>query len=71
MKTDMHIQTLTWLNKQIDDIDARGAIIRQMLMEETDIRQIKKLNKQIASLQQELKMINKKIQFERTLINNL
>jgi len=70
MNSNMHIQTLMWLDKQIDDINAKGAFIGEMLMEETDIKIIKKLDKKLAELEKELDIINQKIEFERSLINS-
>ncbi len=66
----MHIQTLMWLDKQMDDINAKGAFIGEMLMDETDIKIIKKLDKKLLQLENELEIINQKIEFERSLINN-
>lgn len=70
MDSNMHIQTLMWLDKQMDDINAKGAFIGEMLMDETDIKIIKKLDKKLLQLENELEIINQKIEFERSLINN-
>jgi tRNA A22 N-methylase len=70
MNSNMHIQTLMWLDKQIDEINAKGAFIGEMLMEETDKKIIKKLDKKLQELENELEIINQKIEFERSLINN-
>jgi len=70
MNSNMHIQTLMWLDKQIDDINAKAAFIGEMFMEETDIKIIKKLDKKLQQLEKELDIINKKIEFERSLINS-
>jgi len=70
MDSNMHLQTLMWLNKQIDDINAKGAFIGEMLMEENDTKIIKKLDKKLQELENELEIINQKIQFERSLINS-
>jgi hypothetical protein len=70
MNSNMHIQTLMWLDKQIDEINAKGAFIGEMLMEENDTKIIKKLDKKLQELENELEIINQKIEFERSLINN-
>jgi hypothetical protein len=70
MDSNMHIQTLMWLDKQIDEINAKGAFIGEMLMEETDRKIINKLDKKLQQLEKELEIINQKIEFERSLINN-
>jgi tRNA A22 N-methylase len=70
MNSNMHIQTLMWLDKQIDKINAKGAFIGEMLMEETDKKIIKKLDKKLSELEKELEIINQKIEFERSLINS-
>jgi hypothetical protein len=70
MDSNMHLQTLMWLNKQIDDINAKGAFIGEMLMEENDTKIIKKLDKKLQELENELEIINQKIQFEKNLINS-
>jgi hypothetical protein len=70
MNSNMHIQTLMWLDKQIDEINAKGAFIGEMLMEENDTKIIKKLDKKLQELENELEIINQKIQFERSLINS-
>jgi hypothetical protein len=70
MDSNMHLQTLMWLNKQIDDINAKGAFIGEMLIEENDTKIIKKLDKKLQELENELEIINQKIQFEKSLINS-
>jgi len=70
MNSNMHIQTLMWLDKQIDEINAKGAFIGEMLMEENDTKIIKKLDKKLQELENELEIINQKIEFERSLINS-
>jgi hypothetical protein len=70
MNSNMHIQTLMWLDKQIDEINAKGAFIGEMLLEETDKKIINKLDKKLQELENELEIINQKIEFERSLINS-
>jgi tRNA A22 N-methylase len=70
MDSNLHLQTLMWLNKQIDDINAKGEFIGEMLLEETDRKIIKKLDKKLQELEKELNNINKKLEFEKSIINN-
>jgi tRNA A22 N-methylase len=70
MNSNMHVQTLMWLDKQIDEINAKGAFIGEMLLEERDTKILKKLDKKLQELENELEIINQKIQFERSLINS-
>jgi hypothetical protein len=70
MNANMHIQTLMWLDKQIDDINAKAAFIGEMFMEETDLKIIKKLDKKLQQLEKDLELINQRVEFERSLINS-
>jgi tRNA A22 N-methylase len=70
MGSNMHIETLVWLNKQIDDIHAQSVLVGELLMDEDDPKIIEKYDKKLAALEKELDTINNKIEFERTLINN-
>ena len=70
MSSNMHLETLVWLNKQIDDIHAQSVLVGELLMDEDDPKIIEKYDKKLAALEKELDTINNKIEFERTLINN-
>jgi hypothetical protein len=68
MELNMHLQTLLWLNKQIDDINAKSEVIGELLMNETDCRVIKKLDNKLAQYEKDLENIGLKIQKEKELL---
>jgi len=68
MELNMHLQTLLWLNKQIDDINAKSDVIGELLMNETDRRIIKKLDDKLAEYEKDLENIGRKIQKEKELL---
>ena len=68
MELNMHLQTLLWLNKQIDDINAKSDVIGELLMNETDRRIIKKLDDKLAQYEKDLENIGRKIQQEKELL---
>jgi hypothetical protein len=68
MSSNMHFETLVWLNKQIDDIHAQSVLVGELLMDEDDPRIIKKYDNKLAELEKELDVINNKIEAERRMI---
>ena len=70
MELNMHLQTLLWLNKQIDDINAKSDVIGELLMNETDRRIIKKLDNKLAQYEKDLENIGRKIEIEKELLAN-
>ena len=70
MELNMHLQTLLWLNKQIDDINAKSDVIGELLMQETDRRVIKKLDNKLAQYERDLENIGRKIEIEKELLAN-
>ncbi len=66
----MHIETLVWLNKQIDDIHAQSVLVGELLLDEDDPRVIEKYDRKLSSLEKELDIINNKIEAERRMITN-
>jgi hypothetical protein len=70
MKANMHLETLRWLDKQIDDINAKSELIGELLMEETDKDLVKKLDKKLAQYEKELDDIAQKIEFEKKILNS-
>lgn len=64
----MHLQTLLWLSKQIDDINAKSEVIGELLMQETDRKIIKKLDDKLAQYEKDLENIGYKIQKEKELL---
>jgi tRNA A22 N-methylase len=69
MSSNMHIETLVWLNKQIDDIHAQSVLVGELLMDEDDPKIIEKYDKKLSELEKELLVINRKIELEKNLIN--
>jgi hypothetical protein len=70
MSSNMHIETLVWLNKQIDDIHAQSVLVGELLLDEDDPRVIEKYDRKLSSLEKELDIINNKIEAERRMITN-
>lgn len=69
MEANMHIQTLTWLDKQIDDIHAQSVLVGELLLDEDDPKIIEKYDNKLAELEKELENIDNKINFERSILN--
>lgn len=65
----MHMQTLAWLDKQIDDIHAQSVLVGELLLDEDDPRVIEKYDNKLAELEKELENIDNKINFERSILN--
>jgi len=70
MNSNMHLETILWLNKQIDDIHAQSVLVGELLMDEDDPRIVKKYDEKLASLEKELDSINNKIELEKKLLTN-
>lgn len=68
MSSNMHLETLVWLNKQIDDIHAQSVLVGELLMDEDDPKIVEKYDEKLASLEKQLDIINNKIEFERKMI---
>jgi hypothetical protein len=68
MESNMHLETILWLNKQIDDIHAQSVLVGELLMDEDDPRIIEKYDNKLAELEKELNGINNKIELERKLL---
>jgi len=64
----MHLETILWLNKQIDDIHAQSVLVGELLMDEDEPKIIEKYDKKLAELEKELKGINNKIEAERRML---
>lgn len=67
----MHLETILWLNKQIDDIHAQSVLVGELLMDEDDPRVVKKYDNKLAQLEKELEGINLKIETERRMLANI
>jgi len=70
MSKNMHLETLRWLDKQIDDINAKSELIGELLMEETDKDLVKKLDGKLVQYEKELDDIAQKIEFEKKILNS-
>jgi tRNA A22 N-methylase len=68
MESNMHLETILWLNKQIDDIHAQSVLVGELLMDEDDPKIIEKYDNKLAGLEKELNSINNKIELERKLL---
>jgi tRNA A22 N-methylase len=69
MNSNMHIQTLAWLDRQIDDIHAQSVLVGELLLDEDDPKIIEKYDNKLAELEKELENIDNKINFERSILN--
>lgn len=71
MISNMHLETILWLNKQIDDIHAQSVLVGELLMDEDDPRVIKKYDNKLQQLEKELLGINRKIELEKEMLGEL
>ena len=71
MSSNMHLETILWLNKQIDDNHAQSVLVGGLLMDEDDPNIVKKYDKKLQELENELKGINRKIEVEKELMADL
>jgi hypothetical protein len=70
MESNMHLETLLWLNQQIDDIHAKSVLVGELLLGEKDPTIIKKYDRKLQELEKELDGINSKIEMERRLLTD-
>lgn len=68
MSSNMHLETILWLNRQIDDIHAQSVVVGELLMGEDDPKIIEKYDRKLAELEKELQGINNKIETERRML---
>ena len=68
MSSNMHLETILWLNKQIDDIHAQSILVGELLMDEDDPRIVEKYDSKLSELEKELESINNKIETERRML---
>ena len=71
MSLNMHLETILWLNKQIDDIHAKSVLVGELLMGESDPKIIKKYDKKLLELEKELSGINRKVELEKEMLTDL
>ena len=70
MSSNMYLETILWLDKQIDDIHAQSILVGELLMDEDDPRIIEKYDNKLAELERELEGINRKINLEKEILTN-
>jgi len=70
MNSNMHLETILWLNKQIDNIHAQSVLIGELMMGEDNVRIIKKYDKKLSELEKELESVHNKIETERRMLAN-
>lgn len=70
MESNMHLETILWLNRQIDDIHAKSILVGELLLGEKDPTIIKKYDRKLQELEKELDGINNKIEMERRLLTD-
>lgn len=71
MSSNMHLETILWLNQQIDDIHAQSVLVGELLMDEDDPKIIEKYDTKLAQLEKELLGINRKIELEKEMQGEL
>lgn len=71
MSSNMHLETILWLNKQIDNIHAQSILVGELLLNEDNPKVIKKYDKKLQQLEKELLGINRKIELEREMLGEL
>ena len=71
MSSNMHLETILWLNKQIDDIHAQSILVGELLMDEDDPKIVEKYDNKLAQLEKELQGINRKIELEKEMQGEL
>ncbi len=64
------LETILWLDKEIDRINEEAVKIGEMLLEETDIDLIKILDERLRSLEEKMSYLQQKISFEKRQFTN-
>jgi hypothetical protein len=62
------IDTLTWLNKQLDELNGKSKLIGEMLLEEDSMELVQILDKKLAEIEQEHTSLFNKLQQEKEII---
>jgi hypothetical protein len=65
MEENIQLQTITWLQQQIDAINAKATLIGEMLMEENNRELIEILDKKLAELEHECNILGQKLEVEQ------
>jgi hypothetical protein len=61
----MHIQTLKWVNDELDKVNKESEQIGEMLMEATDPKIVKLLDNKLAELENKIAYLFSKIEIEK------
>lgn len=62
------IETLTWLNKQLDELNGKSKLIGEMLLEEDSPELIKVLDRKLAEIEKEYNGLHNKLLQEKEII---
>lgn len=64
-KINYYIETILWLNQQIDNINSKATTIGELLMRENDPAIIENYDTKLMELEQQLRIVNKKLELEK------
>lgn len=62
------IDTLSWLNKQLDELNGKSKLIGEMLLEEDSAELIKILDKKLSEIENEYDCLHNKLLQEKEII---
>ncbi len=62
------IETLAWLNKQLDELNGKSKLIGEMLLEENNPELIQILDKKLAQIEKEYNGLHNKLLQEKEII---
>lgn len=62
------IETLSWLNKQLDELNGKSKLIGEMLLEEDNPELIKILDRKLAEIEKEYNSLHNKLLQEKEII---
>lgn len=62
------IETLSWLNKQLDELNGKSKLIGEMLLEEDSPELIKVLDRKLAEIEKEYNGLHNKLLQEKEII---
>ena len=69
--SSMVFKTILWLDRQIDEINAQSKLIGDLLLDEDDPNIVEKYDNKLAELEQQLEVIDQRIELERKMLNKL
>ena len=62
------IETLSWLNKQLDELNGKGKLIGELLLEEDSPELIQILDRKLAEIEKEYNSLHNKLLQEKEII---